>query len=137
MTTPESGQTASGAHHDFASVDELAPYALMDGVRARAVHGERITFAVMDLAPSIGLPEHRHPSEQLGMVVQGEFTFTVGGETRVRRPGDMWVIPPDVPHTVEATGSEGCTVIETFSPPRAEWADVPREQPAPGAWPPR
>lgn len=121
--------------HRFVHVAGLEPLALLDGLRARAVHGEHITLAIVDLAPGLRMPEHRHVNEQVGVVVRGEFTFTVGGETRTHRPGDMWVIPPGVPHSVEDTGPDGCTVAEAFSPPRVDWAEVPREEPSPGRWP--
>ncbi len=126
---------ANDPAHEFASVNELAPLALMDGIRVRAVNGERITLGVFELEPGLRMPEHRHPNEQVGVVLRGELTFTIGGETRLRRPGDMWVIPPDVPHTVEQAGNAGCTIVESFSPPRDDWADKPREEPSPGAWP--
>ena len=128
---------APTTHHEFASVDEVPVLELMAGIQARPVHGERITLAVVELDPGLRMPEHRHPNEQVGIVLRGEFTFTVGGETRVRRTGDSWVIPPQVPHAVETTGAAGCTVIETFSPPRADWSGIPRGAPAPGMWPPR
>ena len=129
--------TTGNQAHEFASVDDIAPLALMDGIRVRAVNGERITLGVFELEPGLRMPEHRHPNEQVGMVLRGEFTFTIGGETRVRHPGDMWVIPAGIPHAVEVAGPAGCTVLETFSPPRDDWADRPREAPAPGPWPPR
>ena len=123
--------------HEFVSVVDVDVQDLMPGIHARAVHGERITLAVVELDAGVRMPEHRHVHEQVGCVLRGEFTFTVGGETRVRRPGDMWVIPPTVPHSVEHTGPAGCTVIETFSPPREDWAGIPHLPPSPGAWPPR
>src|SRR5438477_12646457 len=123
--------------HEFASVDDLAPQMLRDGICVRPVHGRHITLAVVELDPGVHMPEHRHPNEQVGVVIRGAFTFTVGGETRSRQAGDMWVIPPDVAHAVEATGDAGCTIVETFSPPRADWAGVPRRPPAPGRWPAR
>jgi quercetin dioxygenase-like cupin family protein len=104
---PSTGQP----QHEFVSVDDLAPIALMDGIRVRAVDGERITLAVFELEPGMRMPEHRHPNEQVGVVLRGEFTFTIGGETRLRRPGDMWVIPAEVPHTVADTGPDGCTIV--------------------------
>ena len=122
--------------HQFASVKDIGPLALMDGLRVRAVNGERITLAVFELDPGIAMPEHRHPNEQVGVVVRGEFTFTVGGETQLRKPGDMWVIPPGVPHAVERAGEAGCTIVETFSPPRDDWADKPRQEPSADGWPP-
>ncbi len=123
--------------HEFASVADIEPVALMEGLRVRPVSGERITLAVFELDPGIAMPEHRHPNEQVGVVVRGEFTFTIGSETRLRKPGDMWVIPPGVPHSVARAGSAGCTLVETFSPPRTDWDDKPREATAPGEWPPR
>ena len=121
--------------HEFASAQDIEPLALMDGLRARAVNGERITLALFELDPGIAMPEHRHPNEQVGMVVRGEFTFTVGGETRLRQPGDMWVIPAGLPHSVVRAGEAGCTIVETFSPPRDDWADKPRLEPSADRWP--
>ncbi len=123
--------------HEFAALDGVEVMALMDGVRVRQVNGERITLPVMELDSLISLPEHRHSNEQVGLVLRGEFTFTIGGETRLRKPGDMRVIPPDIPHTVERTGTAGCTILETFSPPRADWVDKTRTEAALGLWPPR
>jgi quercetin dioxygenase-like cupin family protein len=126
----------SAGAHEFATVGELEPLALMEGLRVRPVSGERITLAVFELDPGTVMPEHQHPNEQVGIVLRGEFTFTVGGETRVRKPGDMWVIPLGVPHKVERAGTAGCTIVESFSPPRDDWADKPRLVPSPEVWPP-
>jgi quercetin dioxygenase-like cupin family protein len=132
MTEPEATPA-----HQFSTVADIEPLALLDGLRVRPVNGERITLAVFELDPGIAMPEHRHPNEQVGMVLRGEFTFTVDGETRLRKPGDMWVIPPDVPHQVERAGGAGCTIVESFSPPRDDWAGKPRGQASPDQWPPR
>jgi quercetin dioxygenase-like cupin family protein len=129
-------ESESSAAHEFATVGELEPLALMEGLRVRPVSGERITLAVFELDPGTVMPEHQHPNEQVGIVLRGEFTFTVGGETRLRKPGDMWVIPPGVPHRVERAGTSGCTIVESFSPPRDDWADKPRMEPSPDIWPP-
>jgi quercetin dioxygenase-like cupin family protein len=129
-------ESEGSAAHEFATVAELEPLALMEGLRVRPFSGDRITLAVFELDPGAMMPEHRHPNEQVGIVLRGEFTFTVGGETRLRKPGDMWVIPPGVPHKVERTGATGCTIVESFSPPRDDWADKPRLVPTPDIWPP-
>ena len=125
---------ASGVPHQYASVVELAPYLLMPGIRARAVHGERVTVSIVDLDAGLSMPEHHHANEQVGTVLRGEITFTIGGETRVRRTGDMWVIPSGVPHLV-TVGPEGCTVVEVFSPPRDDWAALERGPAGRGDWP--
>jgi quercetin dioxygenase-like cupin family protein len=122
--------------HQFVTVTDIEPVVLMEGLRARPVNGERITLAVVELDPGIAMPEHRHPNEQVGVVVRGEFTFTIGGETRLRKPGDLWVIPAGVPHSVDRARDAGCTLVESFSPPRDDWAEKPRTQPSPDRWPP-
>jgi quercetin dioxygenase-like cupin family protein len=101
-------------------------------VRARRVEGERITLAVVELAPDAIVPGHQHEAEQLGMVIEGSVTFTVGDEQRVLGPGGTWRIPSNVPHQV-TTGPEGATVIDIFNPIRSDWDRLP----AGAAEPPR
>jgi unsaturated pyranuronate lyase len=127
---------AISSSHEWATVDDLRPHHLMDGILARTVHGAGLTLAVVDLAPGLRMPEHRHPQEQLGVVVRGELDLSIAGDTRRRRPGDLWVIPADVPHSVEV-GPEGCTAIESFAPTRADWEALPRVDPRPADWPGR
>lgn len=127
---------AVSSGHQWATAEELRPYNLMEGILARTVHGAGVSFAVIDLAPSLRMPEHRHHQEQLGVVVRGELTLTIAGDAQLRRPGDLWVIPGDVPHSV-VVGPQGCTAVEAFSPPRDDWEAAPRVGPSPGDWPER
>ena len=91
-----------------------------EAVRARRVQGERITLAIVELAPNAVVPEHRHAAEQLGMVIRGQMHFTVDGETRDLGPGGTWRILGDRPHDVVA-GPDGAVVIDVFSPIRSDW----------------
>jgi quercetin dioxygenase-like cupin family protein len=106
-----------------------------DAVRARRVEGERITLAIVELAPNAVVPEHRHAAEQLGMVIRGQMHFTVDGETRDLGPGGTWRILGDRPHDVVA-GPEGAVVIDVFTPIRADWEDrAIVDPPPPPRWP--
>jgi quercetin dioxygenase-like cupin family protein len=58
------------------------PINIWEGVVARRVQGERITLAIVELAPNAIVPEHRHPNEQNGMVIQGRVRFRVGDDER-------------------------------------------------------
>ena len=118
----------------FDSVSTVRPYQIWDGAVARAVHGERITFAVVDLEPNLVVPEHHHPNEQIGIVLRGLVTMTIGGESRRLGAGDTYVIPGEVPHGA-ATGPEGASVIDVFNPTREDWERVERLKPSAGAWP--
>ena len=63
-------------------------------------------------------PDHHHIEQQIAIVLSGELTFTVGGETRVMHAGECVVIPPHVEHGGFA-GPEGCEALDVFTPPRA------------------
>jgi quercetin dioxygenase-like cupin family protein len=51
----------------------------------------------------------------------------VGDETRDLAPGDTWRILSNVPHEVTA-GPEGALAIECFTPVRADWAALDRDE---------
>ena len=120
-----------GAFDDLAGI---RPQGLFEGVVARAVHGERITLAVVELDPGAVVPAHSHANEQLGMVLRGSLTFRVGDEERVIGPGGTWRIASHVEHVVSA-GPEGAEVIDAFSPPRVDWDAAARGEPRSPRWP--
>jgi quercetin dioxygenase-like cupin family protein len=105
-------------------------------VRARRIDGERITLAVVELAPDAVVPGHRHENEQLGMVITGSITFTIGDERRELGPGGTWRIPSDTPHQA-SVGPAGAVVIDIFAPVRADWDVLPSNEPSLPAWPTR
>jgi quercetin dioxygenase-like cupin family protein len=118
----------------FDSLDGLRPYAIWEGAVARAVHGEQLTMAVVELESGVAVPEHRHVNEQLGFVARGSITMTIGGESRELGVGETYVIATDVPHAAVA-GPDGATVIDVFSPPRSDWEGLERLEPSRAAWP--
>ena len=67
---------------------ELAP-----GINARIFWGDKVMMSLVEIAPNSKMPVHSHPNEQAGMVMQGEFDFTIGGQTKRMRQGDVYVIP--------------------------------------------
>ena len=107
---------------NLADLADLGAIQVWDGVVARRIEGEKVTVAVVELAPDAIVPEHRHPHEQCGLVIEGEVRFRIGDEERVLGPGGTWRILGNVPHQV-LTGPEGAVVIDTFSPIREDWAD--------------
>ncbi len=120
---PFSSASVSGV--SFFSDGSGGPLAVAPGVSAWPVDTDHATLAVIRLEPSSLNPEHRHPNEQLGVLIEGSLTFRVADETRALLPGAMWRIPGDVPHEVVA-GPEGATLVEAFAPGRSDWADRPR-----------
>jgi quercetin dioxygenase-like cupin family protein len=115
-------------------ITDQAPIRVWEGVAARTVEGERITLALVELDPDAVVPEHRHPHEQLGMVIRGTVSFRIGAEKRTFGPGGTWRILADEPHEVHV-GPEGAQVIDIFSPVREDWHGLPVESARPARWP--
>jgi quercetin dioxygenase-like cupin family protein len=113
---------------------EIPPREIWDGVLARLVEAEGLTLAVVEIPPGQRVPEHTHVNEQLGFVISGSVTFTIGTETRTLGPGGTWRILANVPHHVEV-GPDGAVVTEAYAPPRTDWAGLaPVERSSP-RWP--
>ncbi|HZO96665.1 MAG TPA: cupin domain-containing protein [Gaiellaceae bacterium] len=118
----------------FAEVAALGPQRIWDGIVGRSVHGERVTLSLLELDAGAVVPEHAHENEQVGILLEGSVTFTIGGEERELRPGGTWRILGNVPHSV-VVGPEGAVIVEVFSPPRADWHALESLAPGPGRWP--
>ncbi len=117
----------------FASVQSLVPLQIWDGIVGRAVQGERVTLAVIELDPGAVASLHEHPNEQAGVLIEGSLTFRIGDETRELGPGETWCVPGDTPHEATA-GAEGALLVEVFVPARADWAGLETLERAP-RWP--
>ena len=51
-----------------------------------------MSFAIVELAANSTVDAHDHPNEQIGIVLRGSMTFTVGDESRVLTAVFLWVI---------------------------------------------
>lgn len=94
---------------------ELAP-----GVSLRTLWGEKIMMSLVEIDANAQVPMHAHPHEQAGMVLEGEFDFTIGGATTRLKKGDTYIIPGGVPHSVQAS-TEPSAALDIFSPPREDY----------------
>ncbi|HUE21872.1 MAG TPA: cupin domain-containing protein [Bryobacteraceae bacterium] len=85
----------------------------------KTIHAQNLTVARIRLMKGAVVPMHSHANEQISMLESGAVRFRIAGEERVLRAGDALVIPPDVPHTVEAL--EDSLAVDVFSPRREDW----------------
>lgn len=99
--------------------DEIETEKLNPLLERRFVSGENITFARFHLGKGCTIPQHSHVNEQFTFVVEGALKLIFPERDVVVRTGEMCCIPPHLPHAAEAV--EECTVIDVFSPPRADW----------------
>lgn len=107
----------------FVRVDQLPRLELFPGALSGIVRGERLMLSFLDLAPGCEIPEHSHPHEQAGVVLEGALRFRIGDEERMAGPGDAFVIPPNVAHWGRVEGVVTVRVLDIFSPPREDYAE--------------
>ena len=90
------------------------------GAVVLAAECERMSLTIMEFEPHTVLPEHSHPHEQVGYMVEGEALFTIEGQTYPVRAGQMWRLPGGVRHQV-TVGDRPMRVVEVFSPVREDF----------------
>ncbi|WP_435017066.1 cupin domain-containing protein [Tundrisphaera sp. TA3] len=77
-------------------------------------------LSVVRFEPNSEVPDHSHPHEQMGMMISGRAEFTIGGETRVLGPGDIWRIPGGVLHRVRSLDGPA-VALDVFHPVREDY----------------
>lgn len=65
------------------------------------------------------LSEHTSPARVLVQVMAGECEFSVAGEPRLLKPGELLHLPPSAPHAVKAVSDLTLLVLQA-TPPAAK-----------------
>lgn len=99
--------------------DTISEREIIPGYFGKFVHTDNNTFAMWRIEEGAIMPEHRHPHEQSGMVLEGDFEMTIDGETVRLAPGRMITIPGNVPHSGRAITA--CRILDIFHPAREEY----------------
>lgn len=89
------------------------------GVTRRLVAvGESMTAMEVRFDSGAAGAAHSHPNEQITRVLEGRFTFRIGGREVEVKAGDTLRIPGDVEHGVVA--HEAGRLLDVFTPPRED-----------------
>jgi unsaturated pyranuronate lyase len=104
----------------FVSRADCSRHEIFPGVHIFTTAGQRMMLSLVELAPHSVVQPHSHPHEQMGLLLEGELTFTIGGETKTLRPGEMWRIPGGVEHTCVA-GDQPAKALDVFHPVREDY----------------
>jgi quercetin dioxygenase-like cupin family protein len=65
-------------------------------------------------------PPHSHPHEQVSYVAEGEIVFVMEGEQAHLGPGDMFLVPSGVPHSIQLL-TNSARLIDCFTPIREDF----------------
>lgn len=104
----------------FVFRDQTARHTIFPGVQISTAAGEQMMLSLVEFAPRAVVEPHSHPHEQMGMLLEGELAFTIGGQTQTLKPGDMWRIPGGVVHSAVA-GEKPVKALDVFHPIREDY----------------
>ena len=104
----------------FFAPENIKKFELFPGGHAGLVSGEHIMLSFLEMAAGATVPEHSHPEEQAGMVLEGILRLRIGDEEKELKPGAAYIVPPGVLHS--GTVLEGpLKVLDIFGPPREDY----------------
>jgi unsaturated pyranuronate lyase len=93
------------------------------GGERRLGYTDHLMIAVVDFSDgpqSQPDPHHAHPHEQVSYVVEGEINFVMEGKTARLGPGDMFLVPSGIPHSIQLL-TEHARLIDCFTPIRQDF----------------
>lgn len=104
----------------FKDADQRKPMDLVPGARTRTFWGENMMLSLVEIDANSEVPIHTHAHEQGGILIEGEMEMGIGGEVRLMKPGDMYIVPGNVEHYAKC-GDKPAKALDIFSPVRAEF----------------
>ena len=104
--------------------DSMKKERVSDMLERRLITGDRMMLAHVYLKKGCIVPKHSHENEQLTYILEGALKFWIGddgAEEITVHPGEVLLIPSNVPHKAEAL--EETLDVDVFSPPRQDWLE--------------
>jgi quercetin dioxygenase-like cupin family protein len=99
----------------FRTWNEVEPHQFRPGVHLHAAGGDQVLLCRVTYEPGTGVSRHAHSAcEQVVVVLEGDLTVTVAGESRRLDAGDTVVIGRGLEH--ELRSESGCTFFEALAP---------------------
>jgi len=84
-------------------------------VALHAVGGDQVLMCHVTYEPGFGVGLHSHEhTEQVMLILEGDLTMTIAGETKELGPGDVVVVNRGVEH--ELRSRSGVTFVEALAP---------------------
>ena len=102
---------------------DVEPKEIIPGVFQQVLSGrdenEKLMMVRYVIKAGSIFPSHSHPHEQVGIMVEGEADFDIGGEKKHIGSGEGYSISGNVEHG--AVFTKDSIVIDVFHPPREDF----------------
>lgn len=80
------------------------------------LHSEGLEFSEEKYSPADSVEMHKHPFEEVRIVVHGSLIYNLSGNKLLLRSGDRIEIPPNTRHSTEVHGDDSCISIVAYRP---------------------
>jgi gluconolactonase len=94
---------------------------LSQGANSRLIAGRGAQLSFLSMSPDAVFPDHRHPEEQLMIVLRGSIDEVIIDRVVHMEKGDVLRLPGEMVHG-GIVGELGCDVLDVFWPPRPDYA---------------
>ncbi|HBX69493.1 MAG TPA: hypothetical protein DEH25_08955 [Chloroflexi bacterium] len=98
---------------------------IREGVERRLGHTDNLMMVIIDFDDGPQTepdPPHAHPHEQVSYVAEGEIFFFIDGKCERLGPGDMFLSPPDKPHSIQLL-TQHVRLVDCFTPIRQDFLE--------------
>ncbi len=96
---------------------------MREKVRVLTFHSENMTVTLTEVKPGHAVNPHKHPYEQIVVILQGEGDFYVDGKPCRVTPGCLLTVPENIEHYLIVTGDETALNLDIFYPARPDRAE--------------
>lgn len=87
-------------------------------------HGANVSFFIVRFSPGQGPKKHRHPYEEIFIILEGEIEATIDGETQMIGEGRIAIIPVNTWHEFKLCYDKPARLVNIHPVPQmiTEWA---------------
>ena len=104
---------------DFFDVKELPKKEIKKGIWLRSVFLENIMLTYVEFEPNVEFPSHKHPHEQITLILEGKIEFNLRDETKILKAGEGIAVPPNTEHSICALSR--VRVVDAWNPVREDY----------------
>ena len=103
----------------FKYPDEFKFKQLRSGISAHLIWDDRLMALITRLDANLTTPSHKHPHNQMVIILEGEMERYIGDEMRILKKWDGCTVPSNVEHHSHTLTP--VILLEMFSPPREDY----------------
>jgi len=104
----------------FPTAEECGHHVIFGNISITTYAGKHLQISVVDLPADSVVEWHQHPHEQMGMLISGKAMFHIGDEVKEINPGELYLMPGNVPHKVVPIGGPA-KAVDFFHPVRDDY----------------